>query len=242
MTSRDRLLLACLLALCACITAERAAAPRADSDGMSAARDGSAQPVADLVVLVHGMGRSSLSMLPLARALRREGFRVEAWDYSSTRHDVPELCAQLAAHVAGLGLPPGTRVHYVGHSLGNLLIRGALGEQPPAGTGRVVMLAPPNQGAASAEAWAPWLGWLWKPLPQLGSDAGGVARTLPVPPLEIGVIAGALDGKVAVEETHLPGETDHVVIPALHSFLMNRSDVQEMTARFLREGRFLPGP
>ncbi|MBM3986074.1 MAG: alpha/beta fold hydrolase, partial [Planctomycetes bacterium] len=195
-------------------------------------------PEADLVVLVHGMGRSWLSMLPLARALEREGFRTECWDYASTRHDVPELCAQLAAHVATLDAPAGTRVHFVGHSLGNLLIRGALGEQPPAGTGRVVMLAPPNQGAASADAWAPWLGWLWKPLPQLGPGDGGVACALPVPPLEIGVIAGGTDGKVDVEETHLAGETDHVVVDAGHSFLMLRRDVQELTARFLREGRF----
>jgi pimeloyl-ACP methyl ester carboxylesterase len=233
---RELLAAACALALGACV-----AAGTGGGDDVSATRDGG-QPDADLVVLVHGMGRSWLSMLPLAHALEREGFRTECWDYASTRHDVPELCAQLAARVAALDAPPGTRVHFVGHSLGNLLIRGALGEQPPAGTGRVVMLAPPNRGAAAADAWAPWLGWLWKPLPQLGPGAGGVACTLPVPRLEIGIVAGGADGKVDVEETHLDGETDHVVVDAGHSFLMLRRDVQELTARFLREGRFATGP
>lgn len=230
---RELLAAACALALGACV-----AAGAGGDAGVSAARDGAAP--ADLVVLVHGMGRSALSMWPLARALEREGFRTECWDYLSTRHDVPELCAQLAAHVAALDAPPGTRVHFVGHSLGNLLIRGALGEQPPAATGRVVMLAPPNRGAAAADAWAPWLGWLWKPLPQLG--VGGVACALPVPPLQIGVIAGGTDGKVDVEETHLAGETQHVVVDAGHSFLMLRRDVQELTVRFLREGGFGGGP
>lgn len=261
MTGAERLLLACLLALCACSTTTRNAESRDDAGNAGGAGDAGhaggagdaghvagaggqpddgAAPVADVVLLVHGMGRTSLSMRPLARALEREGFAVLVWDYSSTRHDIPELCGKLAAHVAALELPPGARLHFVGHSLGNLLIRGALGEQPPAAAGRVVMLAPPNQGAASADAWTPWMGWLWKPMHQLGEQ--GLARSLPVPPLQIGVIAGSLDGKVAPEETHLQGETDHVVVPALHSFLMNRRDVQELTARFLREGRFRPAP
>jgi hypothetical protein len=231
------LLLASLLALCACTSTDESSSLRAD---LADVAGGAPAPAADLVLLVHGMGRTSLSMLPLAQALEREGFVTDTWGYSSVLHDIPELCALLAAHIAALELPAGTRVHFVGHSLGNLLIRGALGAQPRAGAGRIVMLAPPNRGAASADAWAPWMGWLWKPLPQLG--AAGLAGMLPVPPLEIGIIAGELDGKVAPEETHLSGETDHVVVPALHSFLMSRRDVQELTARFLREGRFGPAP
>jgi len=197
-------------------------------------------PPRDVVVLVHGMGRTALSMAPLARALEREGFAPVSFGYSSTRDSIDALCAQLAAHVAALDVPPGARVHFVGHSLGNLLIRGALGERPPAHAGRIVMLAPPNRGAAVAEACAPWFGWLLAPLGELGP--GGAAARLPVPPLETGIIAGALDGKVAVHETHLPGEADHVTVEALHSFLMNRRDVQQLTARFLRTGRFAPAP
>lgn len=195
-------------------------------------------PPREMVVLVHGMGRSSLSMRSLARALKQAGFATSSFDYSSTRHGVDELCVQLASHVAELERDEGARVHFVGHSLGNLLIRGALGSTPPAHVGRIVMLAPPNRGAAAADAYAPWFGWLLEPLDELG-PAGAAAR-LPVPPLEIGVIAGALDGKVQVEETHLAGEKDHVTVPGLHSFLMNRADVQELTLRFLREGRFAP--
>lgn len=198
-----------------------------------------APPARDLVVLVHGMGRTPLSMRPLARALERAGYATSSFGYSSTRHDVDALCAQLAAHVAALEPPDGARVHFVGHSLGNLLIRGALGAAPPPQAGRIVMLAPPNRGAAAAEAFAPWFGWLLEPLDELGP--GGAAARLPVPPLEIGVIAGAQDGKVTVDETHLPGETDHVTVPALHSFLMNRTDVQELTLSFLRHGRFAAG-
>ena len=40
-------------------------------------------PTRELVVLVHGMGRTPLSMLPLQRALERDGYRVLNFGYSS---------------------------------------------------------------------------------------------------------------------------------------------------------------
>jgi pimeloyl-ACP methyl ester carboxylesterase len=200
-----------------------------------------APPLRDLVVLVHGMGRSSMSMWPLARRLEREGYEVLNWDYSSTGPTVAELGRQLAAVVGERPRPAGARVHFVTHSLGGIVVRAALAEAPP-DVGRVVMLAPPNQGARAADAAQPWVGWWLKPLAELGTAEGSAARSLPVPVgVEIGVIAGALDGKVTVEETHLAGETDHVVVPGMHSFLMLRGDVQLLVLTFLRTGRFAAG-
>jgi pimeloyl-ACP methyl ester carboxylesterase len=196
-------------------------------------------PPRDLVVLVHGMGRSSLSMLPMERALERQGFEVLNWGYSSTLHDVAELGELLAAAVREQPRPDGAHVHFVTHSLGGIVVRAALAQAVPTGMGRVVMLAPPNAGARAADLAAPWAGWLLKPLGEIGTGEGSVARALAAPAgVEIGVIAGGEDAKVSVEETHLPGETDHVVVPAWHSFLMNRADVQELTVSFLRTGRF----
>jgi hypothetical protein len=84
----------------------------------------------------------------------------------------------------------------------------------------------------------PWLGWLLRPLPDL-TIGGAVAASIPTPAgLEIGVIAGTKDRTVSIDETRLPGETDRAHVPCGHSFLMRRRDVQEMTVRFLRTGRF----
>ena len=66
-------------------------------------------------------------------------------------------------------------------------------------------------------------------LVELDDASGSFIHTVPVPAeVEIGVIAGAKgdgkgwkrymdgddDGKVAVKDTHLPTEKDHIVIPA----------------------------
>src|SRR5919108_5353153 len=95
----------------------------------------------ELVVLVHGMGRTSLSMVPLQRDLRAAGYRVMSWGYSSYCCTIAELGARLRRDVdASRGAAP--RIHFVGHSLGNILVRWMLtGETQPTGVGRGVMLA-----------------------------------------------------------------------------------------------------
>ncbi|HEX2188484.1 MAG TPA: alpha/beta fold hydrolase [Longimicrobiaceae bacterium] len=195
-------------------------------------------PAGELVVLVHGLGRTRLSMLPLEWALEREGYRVLNWGYSSYSHTVPELGRRLADELEARGERP-ERVHFVGHSLGSIVVRWVLANRPPEAVGRVVMLAPPNQGSHAADRWAPWLGWLLRPLPELRTAAGSTARALPAAAgVPVGVIAGRYDGKVRVEETRLPGAAAHVVVPSAHTFIMARSDVRRLTVGFLREGRF----
>lgn len=199
----------------------------------------SAAEQADLVVLVHGMGRSKLSMLPLARRLEREGYQVLNWGYSSTCCTVSELSAKLSADIHAQGHAGSTRIHFVGHSLGNILIRSLLASNPPENLGRIVMLAPPNQGSRAADRYARALGWLLKPIPELKTGETSTARSLVLPSgVEVGIIAGEYDGKVSVMESHLAGEADHMVVQAAHSFLMNRRDVQRFIVDFLREGRF----
>ena len=200
-------------------------------------------PPRDLVVLVHGMGRTPLSMWPLARVLEREGYDVLNWGYSSYGPTVEELGRQLVAAVSERSRPAGTRVHFVTHSLGGIIVRAALAGDPPADVGRIVMLGPPNAGSHAADRALPWLGWLWKPMAELTTAETSTARSLPLPQdIEIGIVAGSRDARVSVEESHLSCETDHVVVPAGHSFLMLRADVQELVFAFLRDGRFLRTP
>ena len=192
----------------------------------------------ELVVLVHGMGRTRFSMRSMARALRREGYDILNWGYSSTRFKVPELATQLTARVAERGQHY-ARVHFVGHSLGTVLTRLVLAQPTSWTPGRVVMLAPPNQGSRSADRYAPWLSWLLKPLPELRTIPTSLARSTKLRAgVEAGIIAARFDGKVAVAETMLVGIDAHVIVPAIHTFLMSRRDVQKLTINFLRTGSF----
>ena len=193
----------------------------------------------ELVVLVHGMGRTSLSMVPLQRDLRAAGYRVMSWGYSSYCCTIAELGARLRRDVdASRGAAP--RIHFVGHSLGNILVRWMLtGETQPTGVGRGVMLAPPNQGSHSADRYARWIGRLLRPLPELTTDSLSTVRRLPIPRhVAIGIIAAERDGKVTVTQTHLAGSAQHVSVPGTHTFIMFRPDVRALVRAFLRDGKF----
>jgi pimeloyl-ACP methyl ester carboxylesterase len=195
---------------------------------------------AETVLLIHGLGRTSACMIPLARFLGRAGYRALRWRYRSTTAPFERHGERLAAELARLDAEPAVaRVHLVGHSLGNIVARHALAIAPPAKLGRVVMLAPPNRGSRAARRLAPLLGRLVKPLPQLSDDPeSAVNRLAPPRGVDFAVIAAARDGKVRIEDTHLPGEAAHAVVPGVHTFIMMRADVHERVVRFLRSGGF----
>lgn len=192
----------------------------------------------ELVVLVHGMGRTRLSMYLMGRSLEQAGYRVLNWGYPIRSPRVAALGESLADEVRRQsGSAP--RVHFVTHSLGSIIVRWTLSHDPPPVPGRVVMLAPPNQGARAADRWARWVGWLLPPIHDLRTDPSALVRTLALPAhAEVGVIAGDRDGKVSVAESHLEGERDHVVVRSQHTFIMHRGDVKELVARFLATGTF----
>lgn len=193
----------------------------------------------ETVVLVHGMGRSNLSMMSLADTLEEQGYEVINWSYSSTCCDIDELGAGLADDLDKLDEPRPDRIHFVGHSLGGIIIRWMLHHRPPPEDGRVVTLATPHRGARIADRYAGIGNWLYEPLDELTTEDDSTARSLPpVEDRQVGTVAGEDDGKVAPQEARMEGETDHVVVPATHSFLMERADVQEYVVRFLQEGRF----
>jgi pimeloyl-ACP methyl ester carboxylesterase len=202
-------------------------------------------PHHELVVLVHGMGRSTLSMRPLARALEGEGYDVLRFGYSSLCCSIPELGAKLERAVRERMTDDVVAVHFVGHSLGNILVRWVLTRDTlPPRVGRVVMLAPPNQGSSAADRYAGVAGWLLKPIDGLRTDSLAAVRLLPpVEGVEIGVISARDDRTVRLTETHLPEETAHIVVGGGHTFIMRRADTIARTLEFLRTGAFsLTGP
>lgn len=179
-------------------------------------------------------------MVPLREALEKAGYDVLNIGYSSTCCGIAELGERVRSQVAA-ERGSHTRIHFVGHSLGAIIARSILSDSSAVpGAGRLVMLAPPNQGSKSADFFAPVAGWLLEPMAELRTDSTSTVRRMPsAKGIEIGVIAARDDGKVSMEDTHLPNETAHVVVDGYHTFIMRRADVHQLTIHFLREGKFV---
>lgn len=214
----------------------------------------------ECVVLLHGMVRTALSMERMQEALADEGYATVNVEYPSRDHTIEEL-APLAveAGLAGCrGIDNVERIHFVTHSLGGILVRQYLSEYDITELGRVVMLAPPNQGSAAADAMGriPGFDWINGPAGrQLGKGEDSVPLRLGPATFELGVIAGNRsidpitsavlpnpdDGRVSVEDTKLEGMADFVVVDHSHAFMMRMPRTIELARRFLKTGSFSGG-
>ncbi len=204
-----------------------------------------------LVVFIHGLWMTGADMWWLRRGMARCGYRVKQFTYSAMRCDVKQNAARLNAFLEREG-EGAEQVHLVGHSLGGLVIRQLFHDYPAQKPGRIVTLGTPHNGSTIAHLFnrhrmgrlllgksvvrgllgdmVPWSGTR-----ELGVIAGtkdhGIGRAccdLPCPN----------DGTVAVEETRLPGMTDHIELPVAHSGMLISNEVIRQTAHFLVHGHF----
>jgi len=209
----------------------------------------------ETVIVIHGLGRTAISMALLGDRLERGGFRVVNFGYPSRTETVEGLVNRLRQAIKECCPEDKERIHFVTHSMGGIIVRVYLAQHSPDHTGRVVMLSPPNQGSEIADTFAdsPILSRLLGPAgSQLGTDSTGIAHQLGPATFKLGIITGnrslnpfgswmipgSDDGTVSVDRARLEGANAFLVIPATHTFIMNRQDVSTECIHFLREGRF----
>jgi triacylglycerol lipase len=194
----------------------------------------------EAVLLVHGHGAHPVLLEPLRRALQRQGFRAVSWHYRSLRGSIEAHAAQLAVKAKELDEDADVeRLHFVGHSMGAIVVRRALAMTRPRKLGRVVLLAPPNRGARLADLALRLFGRRLVAATELCSHPDSyVNRLEPVTDLDCGVIAASWDHAVSLASTYLPGQRDHMVLRSLHTLPLHRHAPAQV-AHFLRQGRFL---
>ncbi|MGH8035103.1 MAG: esterase/lipase family protein [Lysobacterales bacterium] len=203
------------------------------------------------VVLVHGLWHGSWAMMSLARRLRRAGYALRFFKYRPTVSSLASHASDLAQFV---GRSEATKVHYVGHSLGGLVILQMLCSRFAVPSGRVVLLGTPLQGSEVVRRVARLPG----AHAFLGQAAEGLARGVPglVEGHEIGVIAGTRavgigrllgqpaqgsDGTVALAETDAPYLSGRIALPVSHTGLLYSAAVAQSVSSFLESGSFSQG-
>ncbi|WP_419176113.1 lipase family alpha/beta hydrolase [Desulfosediminicola sp.] len=212
----------------------------------------------EVVILLHGLGRTDRSMAKMADNLQKAGYAVENIGYPSTRLSIGQISDQYLVPTVQRASKKYEKIHIVSHSMGGIVIRQYLADNGPDKIRRVVMLAPPNHGSEVIDNLRK-IGLMKSVLgpgaDQLSTAADSLPNTLP--PLncedcQVGIIAGTRsynplfsywvkgkdDGKVSVQSTTLEGMSDHLVVKANHSFIMRNKNVIEQTIYFLSAGRF----
>lgn len=189
------------------------------------------------VILIHGMGRTPLSMLRLRQRLRADGHRARLFGYSPTFERLEQVTDRLVRRLRELS--PDEPYALVGHSLGTVIIRNALtrlAEHPPAAC---FFLAPPLTASRAARHFSKYR--LYRLLTgEMGQCLADEAFMdgLPLPD-KLRVYAGtagprhprlpfgdeANDGLVTLSEASGEAVTAVKQVDALHTFIMNSSEV-----------------
>lgn len=190
------------------------------------------------VVLIHGLGRSPLSLFSLERRLQQAGYKTQTFGYAAFAESYGQIVDRFCNCLETVGQLGAYSI--VAHSLGGVLTRSALShlDRLPE---QVVMMGTPNQPPrlAAIAGHVPLFRWFtgqcgsnlnspefYKYLPQLSSPytiiAGTAGPTGLLSPFGVEVN----DGIVALQETYITPQDKIVEFPVFHTFMMNDPRVQ----------------
>lgn len=210
----------------------------------------------ECVILLHGLARSSSSFSTMENSLIEAGYYVVNVDYPSRKQTIEML---VETHVTKAvekckSIQP-TKIHFVTHSMGGILVRHYLANYLLDSLGHVVMLSPPNQGSEVVDELGDFPGFYAFNGPagqQLGTTAESLPNRLGPVNYSVGIITGNKsinlilsmfipgddDGKVSVERAKVAGMSDYLVVPHTHPMIMKSREVVKQTMSYLQNGKF----
>lgn len=201
------------------------------------------------LLLIHGMGRTPVSMMPLARAMRRAGHETELVGYVPGVESFPRIRSRVRERLLQLAAS-GQPYAAIGHSLGGILLRAALAgwpEETPRPE-RLILLGTPSRPPRMARRFHRHFPYRW-----INGQSGQLlARprffsALPTDAVPCTVIAGTRgwqragvlfegapnDGIVAVDEVEPRSGAELRTFPVAHTFMMNDRRVRALILELL---------
>ena len=201
------------------------------------------------VLVVHGLARTRFSFAHLAHDLKLAGHTVTSLGYVAAVERFDTVCGRVRNRLERIAAA-GERYAVVGHSLGGLILRIALGFDPPLAPRPelLVMVGTPNRTPRRATRVRQW----W-PYRVLGGEAGQLLADpaffagLPSIGVPYRIIAGTAgrrggrspfgvepnDGTVSVGETRVSPADSPIIVPVHHTFMLNDQEVRRVVVDLL---------
>ena len=203
-------------------------------------------------VFVHGLFLNGAEFTLLRRRLARDfRFAGHRFSYPTVHGSMEGAVERLRRFVQGI---EADRIHFVGHSLGGVVLCRYFESHPCDRAGRVVMLGSPLAGSRSGRAVARHSVTRRIVGPLVNAELVGDCRPRCWQcAIDLGVIAGTspmglgrffarfeedCDGTVSVSETKLDGITAHLTLPVSHMGMLMSHRVARQVGTFLSTGRF----
>jgi len=196
------------------------------------------------VILAPGLWMPGAAMALLVARLGRAGYRPRVFSY---RGRSPfDANVERLAQFAG-----GSAAHFIGHSLGGVLVLEMLNRHPEVAVRSALLLGAPVRGCLAGRRFGShhagrWMmgacGPLWEEREarwRRDAPLGVVAGSRPLGlGRAFGRLPGENDGVVCVSETEVEGMAARAVVSQGHSMLIVSGQVGRLVERFLSAARF----
>lgn len=210
----------------------------------------------ECVVLLHGFGRSSFSLGRINSNLQEHGYKTLPIDYPSRRFHVFQLVEQFIMPKINKEISSCSKIHFVGYSMGGIMVRYIIANHRPKNLGRVVYIATPHTGVEvvnnlgkyiwfktifgpAVQDLAVGTEFLKKLPPAADYESGVISGNFSVNPFtSLFLISGDDDGTISVESTKINGMKDHIILNSTHNMLLYNQEVIEEVEYFIRNGEF----
>ncbi|KJV55213.1 alpha/beta hydrolase family protein [Orientia chuto str. Dubai] len=209
-----------------------------------------------LLILLHGLNKTSKSLKRMEAFAHKQGFKVLNIDYPSTKFSIENLVDIIHNKItSSIQKQKYTSISFCGISMGGLVIRAYLHKYRIANLGRVVLIGTPNKGSEAAdylknnELYKRFTGPAGQQLTtnqenfnnifgNVYYECGVIAGNLPFGPCIIFFNGKKNDGVVTIESTKIEGMQDHIVLNVSHWYLAKSKNVWLQTLHFLKYSKF----
>ncbi len=205
------------------------------------------------IILVHGFLRSERDMFPLKSFLCTNKINALTVNLPTTFESIEKCTKILTKQFNQLDLLEG-KIHFVGHSMGGLILLNFLSKVKLSNAGRCVLIGSPVNGSDLADfafKLSPILTRVFKGLFSLRTKNISKIPGRDINNVEFGVIAGDKnrfisriflekenDGRVSVSSTKLKGMKDFAILPYKHTKIHHEIITANLVMNFLHSGFF----
>ncbi len=207
-----------------------------------------------LIFLIHGINSSPKDFKKMETAFKSYDYKVINFGYHSKVYTVNQIADNfLKRKIASVS--QNDTINFITHSLGAIVLRAYLRDNKPKNIGKIVMIAPPNQGSEVANFFKDF--FLYKifyhksgaslsyngikklALPNCDNYfCGIIAGTHTQLPFFSIFIKGEDDGKISVERTKLKGMKDFITLPYPHDTILKKQETIIQCKEFIKNGKF----
>ena len=215
----------------------------------------------DYLVILHGWTIGIDNMGDARDFFSEAGFHVIGLHYPTRKERPDELIDDyIKPSIAKYCTDPEKKIHFLTHSLGGVLLRQYLQTDRPDNLGRVVMLAPPNNGIELVDQFSDvraFVRFFGPTALQLRTDESSWPKRLGKADYPLGIIMGTTRHEIPITSKILPGGDDGIVsvdsgkvegmsqliaLTGFHTVLPVMDSALEQANHFIESGKFTDEP